>query len=314
MNRRQHAVVAAVLAVLIAAAGTRAVTPATAQAYSTGIGEQTMSMFSSPLFAPLRVRQARLIVSYDVATAGGEELAATDAWLAMAHKSGVEPLVAFNHHRSDDCQGLQGPRRCEVPTIPQYIAAVTAFRARYPWVRVFSPWNEVNNASQPTFHKPKLAAALYEALRTHCVGCQIVGLDVLDTTNISATLAYTRAFLRAIKVRPKIWGLHNYSDTNRLRWTGTRRFLAAVKGEVWLTETGGIVAFGKTFAYDEVRAATSLRFLFRMAGSSPRIRRVYLYAWSGSNPGARFDAGLMGTDGNPRPGYAVVRAQLAGLR
>ena len=38
-----------------------------------------------------------------------------------------------------------------------------------------------------------------------------------------------------------IWGLHNYIDANRFRTRGTRALLRAVKGDVWFTETGGLV-------------------------------------------------------------------------
>ena len=41
--------------------------------------------------------------------------------------------------------------------------------------------------------------------------------------------------------RRLIWGLHNYIDANRFRTTGTRSLLRAVPGEVWFTETGGLV-------------------------------------------------------------------------
>ena len=51
------------------------------------------------------------------------------------------------------------------------------------------------------------------------------------------------AFRRhAHEVEPRYWGMHNYIDANRLRTTGTRRMLRAVKGQIWFTETGGIVA------------------------------------------------------------------------
>ncbi len=46
---------------------------------------------------------------------------------------------------------------------------------------------------------------------------------------------------------PKIWGLHNYSDINRLESWRTRELIRAFGGQVWLTETGGIVQFGSGF-------------------------------------------------------------------
>jgi hypothetical protein len=51
------------------------------------------------------------------------------------------------------------------------------------------------------------------------------------------------------------------------------------------------------------------RQLFRLVRISPRIRRVYLYSWSG---GGRFDASLMDPHGKPRPAYRVVADELRG--
>ena len=54
----------------------------------------------------------------------------------------------------------------------------------------------------------------------------MIGLDVLDENSINATLRYISAFKREIvhlrTVMPSIWGLHNYSDLNRLQSWRTR--------------------------------------------------------------------------------------------
>ena len=54
-----------------------------------------------------------------------------------------------------------------------------------------------------------------------CKGCTVIGLDVLDAGEIPPTLTYISEFKREIShletVMPKIWGLHDYSDVNRLR-------------------------------------------------------------------------------------------------
>ena len=54
-----------------------------------------------------------------------------------------------------------------------------------------------------------------------CTRCTVIGLDVLDAQNIGPTLAYISEFKREIgrlrTVMPTIWGLHNYSDVNRMR-------------------------------------------------------------------------------------------------
>ena len=84
-----------------------------------------------------------------------------------------------------------------------------------------------------------------------CKGCTVIGLDVLDEQEIVKTLHYISEFKREVSrletVVPKIWGLHNYSDVNRLEGWRTRDLVRALGGQVWLTETGGIVKFGGAF-------------------------------------------------------------------
>ena len=46
--------------------------------------------------------------------------------------------------------------------------------------------------------------------------------------------------------------------------------------------------------------------MFSLAGSSPQIKRLYIFDWSGGVASTRFDAGLTDAKGNPRPGYVVV--------
>jgi hypothetical protein len=140
---------------------------------------------------------------------------------------------------------------------------------------------------------------------------------VLDSSNLSRWLGRFRAGLRGPV--PQLWGLHNYTDTNRFRNVGTRRMLALVPGQVWFTEAGGIVSFTTAdgrpaLSYDEQRAARAIRFLFRLAASSPRITRIYIYQWKIDFPGNRFDAGLVGPDGKPRPSLQVVLGRRSLLR
>jgi hypothetical protein len=79
---------------------------------------------------------------------------------------------------------------------------------------------------------------------------------------------------------------------------------------VWLTETGGIVKFGGAFpnrgGSGLTRAARVLRFTFAVAAANPRVKRLYLYDWTGGTASTRFDAGLMNAHDQPRQGYIVV--------
>src|SRR5437588_626817 len=135
---------------------------------------------------------------------------------------------------------------------------------------------------------------------------EIVAADVLDQPGF---VKWLRRFRHYAHGRPSIWGLHNYEDTNHHISRDTRSMLRTVPGQVWLTETGGIVKFGH-WRYSPRRAAGATSYMFRLAGLSPRITRPYIYQWSGARRRARFDAGLTGPTGHPRPAYFVVQRHL----
>jgi hypothetical protein len=184
---------------------------------------------------------------------------------------------------------------------------VRAFLQRFPWVHVLTAWDEPNHPSQPTFAKPQLAADYYNMLREECPACVITAGDLLDGPNLSTWLADYRP---ALAEHPAVWGLHNYYDATYFSSDGVDTILNAVSGRLWLTETGGIVRFSPDGAsglpYDETRAADSIRFLYTMTATRPRIDRMYIYQWQ-ALPGDKFDAGLVRPDGTPRPGLEVVR-------
>jgi plastocyanin len=267
-----------------------------------GISDQQPTTFSDPLFQVLRLRYARLMTPWDSIFTEPERL---DQWLQAARAAGVRPLVAFERERGSQC-----PRRpCRFPSKGKFTRAFKAFRKKYPWVREISPWNEVNSATQPTGKRPHLAALYYNVVRANCRGCTIVAADLLDSSNIRR---YTAAFLKKAKGKPRLWGLHNYSDTNRFRSRGTQALLESVKGTVWLTETGGVVKFvtqdGKVaLPQSERRAKKAMDYMFKLAAkNAKRIKRLYVYQWKVNNVFDRFDAGVVRPDGKPRPSYHVL--------
>jgi hypothetical protein len=125
---------------------------------------------------------------------------------------------------------------------------------------------------------------------------------------------YLRSFMRKAKGSPRLWGLHNYQDVNRRTSADTRLMLAMVPGEVWLTETGGIVRFAN-FRYSTSRAANRTKWMFkladrydsRQAGLRSKVTQLYVFRWYGEPRSARFDAGLMNPSGSPRKAYGVFR-------
>jgi hypothetical protein len=274
------------------------------------IADQKPQTFTDPNFRRLGVARTRLNTPWNSIFTEPARLA---AWLDAVRAAGIEPLVAFEHERGDACPASP----CSLPPVSAYERAVSAFHRRYPWVHLLQPWNEANSATQPTGKRPAQAAAYYEVVKRICPGCTIVAADVLDGSNLARWLAAFRSALHG--PTPQLWGLHNDTDMNRFRATGTKRMLALVPGQIWLTEASGIVSFttadGRTaLSYDEQRAARAVQFLFRLARLSRRITRIYIYQWKIDFPGNRFDAGLVGLDGKPRPALNVVLQHRSLLR
>ena len=267
------------------------------RSFVVGIGEQNSPMFADRRFRDLGIKHARLVVPYD-AVARRVERELSDLWLAEAKRAGVEPFITFGHSRA---------RPEKLPSAAKFRAAFRAFAQRHPDVKVYAPWNEINHASQPTARSPRRAAEFYNVVKAECQDCTVLAGDVLDQRGMTR---YVRQYRRHLDGEPKIWGLHNYADTNRFRSSGLRDLLRTVKGDIWLTETGGIVKFGRNFPRDERRAARSIRYAFKLAREFERVKRVYLYNWTGARPTDRFDSGLIAPDGTARPGYDALRAEL----
>jgi hypothetical protein len=297
-RRRRSAWHAHAAAVACCAATLWALTSAAAAdaRFVLGIADQSMAMLEDPRFGALGIRDTRLVVPYDVAS-DPDQLARYGPVLDTARARNIRVLVAFNRRAES--------RR--LPSVGEFTGAVRRFRARFPWIRDLSAWNEANHAQQPTARRPERAARLYNALRAECPRCRIVAADVLDQAGFQGWIRRFRRVARA----PRIWGLHNYVDVNRMRDVSIRRLRAATggRGQVWLTETGGVVRFARSFGYDERRAARSTRHVLRIAARR-KVGRVYLYQWSGAPLGARWDSGLIAADGRPRPALNVVEAYL----
>src|SRR5262245_25437433 len=146
---------AAILLTLLVAFATVAMTaPAGAARLAVGMGEEEPAMFSSPLFTRLRLKLVRYVAGWDTATSDNSERQAADAFLGAAHRGGYQVLVSFAH------SGLTG-RAKTLPSRAAYTRAVKAFIRRYPYVRTYSPWDEVNTCSEPTCRNPKAAAQYY---------------------------------------------------------------------------------------------------------------------------------------------------------
>jgi len=284
----------------------------TASSYLTGIGNESPKMFKNPLYQQLHTRIVRYVAPYD-AVAHSYSLDQAITFIDAAQAAHEQILVAFYHSE-------YSPTR--LPSVASYQRDVQKFVKLFPQVKQYESWDESNRGNVArAFSSPSAvtAAKYYQALLRVCKGCTVIGLDVLDAAVISPTLRYISEFKQEISrletVMPKIWGLHNYSDVNRLESWRTRELVRALGGQVWLTETGGLVQFAPYFPNIRgsglTRAAKVLKYMFALAGALPQIKRLYVYDWSkGTTSSIKFDAGLTNAHEQPRAGYVVVCRQL----
>jgi hypothetical protein len=269
-----------------------------------GLGDQTPSTYDLRPVRALHLQTARYVVNWDWFR-DPYKVSVTDQWMASVRRAGLRPLISFSRNwRRSGAHTL--------PSIQQLLKSFALLRARYPDVHEFGVWNEANHKTQPLAHDPRMAARYYNAMRLACPSCAIVAADVLDDP---AMPAWIRTFKRYAD-HPRLWGLHNYRDVNR--GTGaTAGFLRLVKGDVWLTETGGIRrldphAHGSRvhrYKASLARQAVAVRRVFAIARSSARIKRVYFYQWR-RDPRSPWDSAFLNADGTPRPALQVLRHEL----
>jgi hypothetical protein len=285
-----------------------------AASYKVGIADEKTEMFSDALWQRLHTHITRYIVPYD-AVVHPYSLSLARQWIAAAEAQHQQVLVAFYHSEYT-------PTR--MPSVAAYEHDIKKFIKLFGNVHQYQPWNETNRGNvrytYERFNSPTAveSAKYYQALRRVCGKCTILGLDILDQAEVGPTLTYIAEFkaeLHHLQVpTPALWGLHNYSDTNRFSSTRTRAILAAVPGDVWLTETGGIVKFGGAFPNNRgsglARAAKALGYMFGLASTNSRIRRLYVYQWTGGTSSTIFDSGLTDARHHPRPGYVIVCAHM----
>ncbi len=301
------AVLAAALWLQPASAGTGAPRARAASSFLTGIGDEHVQMFAQPIYQRLHTKIVRYIAPYD-AVRHAASLNYAIAFIRAAEQDGEQVLVAFYHSEFTPTV---------LPSVSSYQHDVEKFVRRFPHVRQYQSWDESNRGNvRGAFSSPSAVAAAryYQALLRVCKGCNVIGLDVLDAYNIEPTLAYIAEFKREIgrlkTVMPSIWGLHNYSDINRLQSWRTHQLVRALGGQVWLTETGGIVKFAGEFSNVHGsglrRSAKVIKYMFAVAGAIPQIKRLYIYDWTGGTASTRFDAGLTNSRNQPREGYVAV--------
>lgn len=294
--------------------------PASAK-YRVGLGEQNPQMFATPEWQSLKLKRVRYLVPWDFNRKQFQR-DEVNYFMAEARKARQDVLVTFTARRGCYIGNRYSKKKaCRAPSNKKYRKAFKTFDKLYPWVRTYSAWNEINHKSQPTFKSPRKAAGYYNVLRKFAKRkkFKVMAADMLDTPNM---VRYLNAFKRRAKGNPRLWGLHNYGDVNRRRTRYTKRMLRSVPGEVWLTETGGIVKLSPSFKRSPSRAAKRTKGMFKLVrrydtkrrGFRSKITRLFVYSWYGEDRSARFDAGLVNPDGSPRKAFRIFRKNVRGHR
>jgi putative glycosyl hydrolase len=231
------ALVALTALALVAALAGRDVQPATAKPRVTvGLGEQRPETFTDPRFRATGIKVVRVVVSYDAVRTGGRRLAELDAYMKTVEAEGLTPLVSFS-------ASSVRSRKKKLPSVRQYTKDVKRFLARYPEVSVVSTFNEANyGRRQPTGRNPKRTAAFYRKLKQACSGCTVLVAEYL-ANGTKTSKRWLKNFKKALGPGRYLWGLHNYPDPNYFTTRHTRHFLKNTRGNIWITETGGIVRF-----------------------------------------------------------------------
>jgi hypothetical protein len=288
-----------------------------------GVADQSPAMFDSPYFKQLKIKRTRYFVPADVMQ-DAAELARADEFVTAARAAGASTFI---HVSTADLRDKRGKVVSTTTYRKNVSKLVSHFRKL--GVRDFGAWNEENHKSQETWNKVGNAVSyfksMYSAVHSRCATCAIVGLDLLDQAGVDR---YARSFYARLsptwRKRLKVVGIHNYSDVNRGRTTGTAKIINTVRRynkrtKFWFTETGALASFGRSFPYSESRQASRIKNMFTFATryKSRGVERVYSYNFfgiEGDTPcggTCQFDAGLVDPDGTPRPVFTVFKQRAA---
>ena len=225
-----------------------------------GIGEQNPEIFYSRYFTALKVKHVRVVTAWDSLRHRWSRHA-LDAYMDAAGEANVRVLLGFGHARSK-----KRKVRRYVPGVREFTKEFLKYKKRYPWVKEWLTWNEANHCGEPTCHTARRVARFYNNIGTTATAARVVAADVLDTPTMPA---WVREFRRTARKDKLIWGLHNYIDANRFRTRAQGAAEGGAEGQMWFTETGGLVVRrnGSRIAFpgNSKHAARATKQVFKLA-------------------------------------------------
>lgn len=268
-----------------------------------GLADNTVGALKDPRFQASGIKRVRILIHYDAVSRGGKRLAEMDEWFKTAKEQGVEPLVTW--YRTEGCSPKCAAKR--LPSVSTYIKNVRKFRKRYPWVKRFSTFNEINfPAAEPTGRNPKRAAQYYRALRKECRGgrCSVLTGDFrANGSKFSAD--WLKTFKKHMGPGPHTWGLVPHPEINAFHTRYTKQFLKLTgRGNVWAVEAGAVNFFRPTLKPSLTRQTKAMKFLMqKYVKVSRRVKRIYMYHWQAAPNQSKWDSALLNVNGTPRDAY-----------
>ncbi|MGI8749408.1 MAG: hypothetical protein ACR2J6_02465 [Thermoleophilaceae bacterium] len=267
-----------------------------------GLSDNRPETLADPRFGQSGIRRTRVLIHYDQVRRGGRFLREQDAYFAAAQAQGVSPLVSF--YRTGACSPKCAARR--LPSVSGLRSDFRRFRKRYPWVKRFSTWNEMNfPLAQPTGRNPKRAGQFYKMLRKECRGgkCTVLTGD-FRANGSKFDERWIKTFKKTIGGGAHKWGLISHPEVNRFHARYTRKFLRTVRGPVYVTEVGAINFFRHVHRPSLSRQNRAMRFILGpYSRVSSRIKEMYVYNWRAARHNSHWDSGLISRSGVRRPAY-----------
>jgi hypothetical protein len=268
-----------------------------------GLADNTIGALQDARFQESGIKRVRILVPYDVVARGGSKLAELDQYMNTAEAQGIEVMVSW--YRTYACGEKCAKKR--LPSVKAYRSYVSQFMNRYPNVRIYSTWNEINfPAAQPTGNNPKRAAAFYNTLRKLCRGGRCTALTGDFRANGSKFSAkWLKTFKKGIPKGRHIWGIVPHPEINAFHTRFTKQFLKDTKGDLWAVEAGAVNFFVTQLKPSISRQTRAMKFMMdRYQYVSPRLKRMYVYHWQASKTDFyTWDSGLLDPQGTPRPAY-----------
>ena len=268
-----------------------------------GLADQSVDTLKDPRFQKSGLKRARIAVPYDGVRRGGRIRQRLDEYFELADEQNLDVIVSF--YRTESLKPKRAARL--LPSVSGFRSDFRRFRQRYPQIKKFSTWNEMNfPLAQPTGRNPKRTGQFYKMLRKECRGgkCSVLTGD-FRANGSAFDRKWLAAFLKEIGPGPHQWGLIAYPDVNKFQTKFTRAFLKSTRrGNVHVTEVGPINVFGRFYKKNLGRQNRAMKYtMVNFPRVSSRIKSMYIYHWRESGNSKAFDSGLIDKNGKPRPAY-----------